>query len=108
MEIVALILIGALGWFWIDTLSAREVALREGRRACDADGLQLLDDTVAVSKLRLARNDEGQLRIKRTYDFEFSDTGNNRRRGTLALVGKELTMIYTVPRIVLDMPTTLH
>ena len=31
--------------------------------------------------MRLARDDEGQLQISRTYTFEFSETGNNRRQG---------------------------
>ena len=34
----------------------------------------------------LARNRDGELRIARTYTFEFSDTGNNRREG--AVVGR--------------------
>jgi hypothetical protein len=100
MEVAILVVVGVLGWFWFDTLSAREVALRHGRRVCQEEGLQLLDETVAVSSLRLARDEAGQLRVKRVYDFEYSDTGNNRRKGQLELLGRELTMIYTGPRLI--------
>ncbi|MFT4174893.1 MAG: DUF3301 domain-containing protein [Rhodocyclaceae bacterium] len=107
MEILVLAIIGAVGWFWFDTLSAREVALRHGRRVCHEEGLQLLDETVAVSALRLARDEDGRLRVQRLYDFEYSDTGNNRRKGQLTLLGRELTMIYTGPHLVPGAPT-LH
>ena len=42
------------------------------------------------SRVRLGRDDDGQLRIARTYTFEFSDTGNNRRHGAIVMLGGEL------------------
>ena len=86
-EAFALLLLLAGTFLWIDTLRAREAALAAGRAACDRYGLLLLDDTVAVTRTRLARNAEGRLRVARTYHFEFSDTGNNRRHGTIRLLG---------------------
>ncbi len=88
-EAFALFLLAVVTFLWIDTLRARESALAAGRAACERYGLMLLDDTVAVVKTRLARNGEGGLRIARTYEFEFSDTGNNRRRGAIELLGGE-------------------
>ena len=88
-EALALIALAAGTYFWIDTLRARETALAAGREACKRYGLMLLDDTVAVTKLRFARDDEGRLHLARTYGFEFSDTGNNRRQGLIVLVGGE-------------------
>jgi len=86
-EATALLLLIAGTLFWIDTLRAREAALAAGRAACERYGLLLLDDTVAVTRTRLARNSEGRLRLARTYGFEFSDTGNNRRHGCIHLLG---------------------
>lgn len=86
-EATALVLLIAGTLFWIDTLRAREAALAAGRAACERYGLLLLDDTVAVTQTRLARNAEGRLRLARTYGFEFSDTGNNRRHGSIELLG---------------------
>jgi hypothetical protein len=87
LEAFALVALAAGTLFWIDTLRAREAALIAGRAACERYGLLLLDDTVAVTRMRFARNTEGRLRIARTYGFEFSDTGNNRRHGVIQLVG---------------------
>jgi hypothetical protein len=86
-EAFALLLLAAGTFLWIDSLRAREAALAAGRSACERYGLMLLDDTVSVSKTSFERNAEGRLRIARTYRFEFSDTGNNRRQGAIRLLG---------------------
>ena len=96
-EAFALLLLAAGTFFWIDTLRAREAALAAGRAACERYGLLLLDDTVAVTKLRFARDDDGRLRVARTYGFEFSDTGNNRRQGSIFLVGGQAEDIHFDP-----------
>lgn len=96
-EALALLLLAAGTFLWIDTLRARESALAAGRTACERYGLMLLDDTVAVEKTGFARTAEGGLRIARTYHFEFSDTGNNRRRGTIRLLGGRLEDIVFEP-----------
>lgn len=100
IEFFALLAVAALIWFWMDSLSAREVAVAAGRRACEQEGLQFLDDTVALARLRLARNAEGQLRFLRRYAFEFSDTGNNRRPGQVTVLGRQLQAVFTLPRVV--------
>jgi hypothetical protein len=96
-EAAALVAIVGLLAFWIDSLRARERAVAAGRRACERSGLQLLDETVSGASTRLARNEDGQLRIRRVFVFEFSDTGNNRRRGSITLLGAEVQDVYTEP-----------
>lgn len=97
LEVFALVLLAAGTFFWIDTLRAREAALVAGRTACERYGLILLDDTVAVTRMRFARNADGRLRLARTYGFEFSDTGNNRRNGAISLMGGETEDIAFEP-----------
>ena len=96
-EALAIILILAGGFFWIDSLRARERALAAGRRACERSGVQLLDETVQFAKLRLARDGEGRLRLRRSYVFEFSDTGDNRRHGAIVMLGGELQDMQLEP-----------
>jgi hypothetical protein len=96
-EAVAIILIGAGIFFWLDSLRARERAVRAGRSACERYALQFLDDTVSFSRLKLERDDDGQLKIARTYTFEFSDTGNNRRHGAIVMLGGEVQDLRLEP-----------
>ncbi len=96
-ETAAIVLIVAGLAFWIDSLRARERALAAGRAACERNGLQLLDETVAGAGLRLARNEEGELRIRRVFVFEFSDNGDNRRRGSIVVLGADVQDLYIEP-----------
>lgn len=99
-ELVSLLLIGGLIWFWLDSLNARETGMEASRAACNAEGTQLLDDTVAIRSTSLARDEGGQMRIKRTYAFEYSDTGNNRRQGSVTLLGRRVIALYIAPHVV--------
>ena len=96
-EAAAILLIVAALAFWIDSLRARERALAAGRAACECYGVQLLDETVAASALRLARDRDGRLRIRRVFAFEFSDTGNNRRHGSVVILGAEVQDLQLEP-----------
>jgi hypothetical protein len=96
-DAVAIILIAAGIFFWLDSLRARERAVRAGRSACERYALQFLDDTVSFSRLKLDRDDDGQLKIARTYTFEFSDTGNNRRHGAIVMLGGEVQDLRLEP-----------
>jgi hypothetical protein len=96
-EVAAILLFAAGIFLWLDSLRARERALKAGRSACERYELQFLDDTVAFAKLRLARDEQGQLKIARTYTFEFSDTGNNRRHGAIVMLGGEMLDLHLEP-----------
>jgi hypothetical protein len=96
-EGLAIVIIVAGALLWADSLRARERAVRAGRSACERYRLQFLDDTVSFARLRLARDEEGQLKIARTYTFEFSDTGNNRRHGAIVMLGGEMQDLQLEP-----------
>jgi hypothetical protein len=96
-EAAAILALVAAALLWADSLRARERAVRAGRSACERYQLQFLDDTVSFARLRLARDDGGQLKISRTYTFEFSDTGNNRRHGAIVMLGAEVADLHMEP-----------
>lgn len=100
MELFLLILLALVAWYWYDSMRARERALGIGRAACARDGLQLLDDTVQCIRLGFARDEDGRLKLRRTYRFEFSDTGLNRRDGSIVLCGTEIESFYMEPFLV--------
>jgi|SRR6185503_2071218 len=96
-EAAAILLFVAGTFLWLDSLRARERAVQAGKSACERYELQFLDDTVSFAKLRLARDEAGQLKIARTYTFEFSDTGNNRRHGAIVMLGGEIQDLHLEP-----------
>ncbi len=100
MEIISVLILGALAWLWLDSLKAREIAVKAGRAACEAEGLLFLDDTVSIEGLKLVRDAGGQVRIQRAYAFEYSDTGDNRLKGSVVMLGHRVMLLNvgTTPR----------
>ncbi|MBX3650633.1 MAG: DUF3301 domain-containing protein [Burkholderiales bacterium] len=92
-EILLLAFFFALAWLWWDSMQAREAAVAAARTACEAEGLQFLDDTVGIAGLRPARNAKGHLLLQRAYDFEFSDTGDNRMKGSVVMLGRRVLVL---------------
>lgn len=88
-HLVALLLILLVGWFWLDSLRAREMAVWLARRACQQRHLQLLDQAVALRRLGLRWQHRGP-QLRRVYSFEFSEEGIVRRTGYLILLGLAL------------------
>jgi hypothetical protein len=85
----AILLLLLLGWFWLDSLRAREIALGICRAACDARNLQFLDQTVVLRRLGLSWGMEG-IRLRRVYRFDFSEEGVGRHSGYVVLRGIDL------------------
>jgi hypothetical protein len=97
LETAAIIAALAAAWYWVDSLRARERAVAAGQAACGRYDLQFLDETVAFVKLRAVRDADGRIRLQRTYAFEFSDTGDNRRQGVIVTLGAELADVQMEP-----------
>jgi hypothetical protein len=87
VEIIGMVLLALGGWLVWDSLRARETANAQMRATCRAEGLLFLDDTVALHSVWPVRDTEGRLKLRRIYGFEYSDTGHDRRKGTLTLIG---------------------
>jgi len=100
MTVIGLLLLGAAAWLWMDSLRAREICVPAARAACEAEGLLFLDDTVAIESLWPGRDEDGRLRLRRVYGFEYSETGRERRRGSVVMLGQAIVTIYLMPRLV--------
>ncbi|MGA7978710.1 MAG: DUF3301 domain-containing protein [Chromatiaceae bacterium] len=91
-NLIPIFALALLGWFWLDSLRARELATGISRAACGQRNLQFLDHTVALYRLGVRRT-RGGLRWRRVYRFDFSEEGVGRRTGHLVLVGLNLELI---------------
>ena len=98
LEGTVLVLVVVLAWYWQDGMRTSEIAAGVARRACAAESVMLLDDTVAQVSVRLRRDAHGRVRLLRVYEFEFSDTGNNRLTGSVTLLGHELQTFFQIGR----------
>jgi len=92
-EILAVLLFLLALWLVWDTLRAREYANTAMRNACERRGYLFLDDTVSLHAVRLVRDADGRVRLRRDYRFQYSDTGHNRRDGSITLVGEAVSAL---------------
>ena len=106
-EILGLFVLAAGGWFVWDSLRVREAANAAMRAACKVEGLLFLDDTVALESIWPVRNDEGHLTLRRIYAFEYSDTGDTRRKGRIVMLADAVSLLDLGPRSPTE-ETTFH
>ena len=95
--LLALLILGALCWFWRNSLAARELAVAVCRRSCESAGLQFLDDTVALVSIHPVFP-YGRPGLRRVYQFDFSRDGDDRQCGTIMLSGTHLETLYLPDR----------
>lgn len=88
--LILLILGGAGFFFFTAARAAAERATEIGRDACQAAGVQWLDQSVHAIGMRLRRKDDGWLGLERSFRFEYSEDGENRHIGRIVLVGDKL------------------
>lgn len=77
-----------LVWLWQNSLRFREYAIHKSRTSCRTMDLQLLDETVALHKVRIARDNRNQVKLLRRYQFEFSIDGHDRYQGSITFLGE--------------------
>lgn len=86
-------LLGVAYRVWHAALDSREAANRIARDTCSKAVVQLLDGTVAFAGFRLGRDAGGRRRLLRTYTFDYSNDGFERRQGFIVLSGKGLEAV---------------
>jgi hypothetical protein len=91
--LLLLILLGALVWFWQNTLHDRELALLAARDACQHQQLQLLDATVTLQRIALRRARRGGITLQRTFQFSYSTEGHDRQTGFVITLGNHVEQV---------------
>jgi hypothetical protein len=86
--------LAGLVWFWADSTRAREQVLKRAGNLCDEMGVQLLDQSVELARLKLARGAQGQLCVRRWYAFEYSIDGTDRWQGTAVVGGYHVECVH--------------
>lgn len=106
-EIISVVILGGLFWLWFDSTRVREIAVERARSQCHVNEVQFLDDTASLANIKLDRDENGRLTLKRTYTFEYSDTGNNRQPGCIVMLGRVVQLLNFSPQLA-GADITLH
>ncbi|MEK6748704.1 MAG: DUF3301 domain-containing protein [Pseudomonadota bacterium] len=88
--------------YWWDAVRIKELARNIGKQACERAQVQILDDTVQLTKLRLRRNARGRIALWREYRFEFTPDNQVRFPGQIVLHGQRLMRVCVDSPAVID------
>src|SRR5690349_14998612 len=87
-ELVVLAIFGVAAAFWFDSRAVQDVAVARCRQACADAGVQFLDDIAPAWRVRLQRDGNGVIRLRRVFEFEYSTASGERRSGFLIMLGR--------------------
>jgi Protein of unknown function (DUF3301) len=85
-------------YLWQASLRAKERARHFAVGLCADAGVQLLDQTVSLQRLRIRRGDDGRLHWLRRYRFELSTNGSDRHQGSLDVMHDRL-VAHSLPML---------
>lgn len=103
-----LTLSGAVIVLWWQSDKVKAQAMRHVQLHCRQLGLQLLDQTMVLKGLWPARGKEGNLALRRRYQFEFSVSGATRHKGTVELIATSVQSLQLEPHPLPDNERHLH
>ncbi|MCF6226259.1 MAG: DUF3301 domain-containing protein [Xanthomonadales bacterium] len=93
MELLLIIVLVAISASWLTTMRARDRARIAVARLCKQYQLQLLDQSVALAGMKVARSARGGLTLRRQFRFDYSEDGLSRKSGSIWMKGEQPEMI---------------
>ncbi len=93
VNLLWLVLAGVLALYWWQSGLYKGRARDLATAHCQQLGLQLLDQSMVIIGFWPVRGRAGSLVFRRSYQFEFSSTGDRRYQGKLVLEGMALKPI---------------
>lgn len=107
VNLILLVIVGLGALYWWQSGLFKGKARRLATEHCRQLGLQLLDQSMVITGFWPVRTSRGSLAFRRTYQFEFSSTGDRRYHGRLIMEGMNLKSIeleaYKLPGSELDL-----
>ncbi len=96
-----LVPVGLLLHYWWESGKFKGRARDLASRHCQQLNLQLLDYSMVITGYWPTRDANGDIVIRRTYQFEFTSTGERRNQGIIVLFGSQIKSIdleaYIIP-----------
>jgi hypothetical protein len=88
-----LLLIVLLLWLWRTGQDSRDTAIAIARETCQRQGLQFLDGTPALQKIRPYFSGRAGPGIRRIYTFDYSADGIGRRTGCIIMHNAQVSSV---------------
>lgn len=89
LTLIILLIVLAGVAFWLNAKRTHDLAVIAAKEMCQKAGWQLLDDTVSLRKLTLARNEVGRVCFYREYQFDYDLGDCHRSMKRIVMLGKQ-------------------
>ena len=93
INLLLLVLAGVIAVYWWQSGLFKGRARELAAAHCQQLGLQLLDQSMVITAIRPIIGRGGRIEFRRTYQFEFSSTGDRRYQGELVMEAMQLKSI---------------
>ncbi len=97
LDFFFIILLLLIGFYWSNAMKARAIAFIAVNVHCQKMDVQLLDEYVALIGIWPKRDDDGKIKAWRSYQFEFTSTGDERYNGKVVMMGDKVLSIQLEP-----------
>ena len=82
---------------WWNAQGVKQIAIKATKDYCKKIDVQLLDDGLVLGGFWVKRDSGGSVYLWRSYNFEFTSTGDERYSGQVILLGRRVDSINTQP-----------
>jgi hypothetical protein len=98
LDVLLVVCLGLLVMYALSAIRIRELALQAALSASQRDDFQLLDQSVHIRRMSLSRDTTGRWHVWRQYRFDYSYDGEERRRGFVIMLGRQLEAVAVPER----------
>lgn len=92
-DVFVILVLLLIAWLWWQDRGFKQSAFAKCKTYCAQAGVELLDDNIQIKQLRLRKNSKGQWRLYRHFEFEFTSTYEQRYKGKLETLGRQIINI---------------
>ena len=97
LYLLLIFIVGVLFSVWWNTQGIKQIALRLIKQRCEELGVQFLDDSLVLKRLRVGGLKAGRLVATRTFTYEFATDGDERYGGEIEMTGRRCDSISMDP-----------
>lgn len=106
-NILSITILTFIVWYFFDAMRAREMATAVVREYCNQSQLQFLDGTVGLRTVTISVH-RGKLKLKRRYEFHYSESDYSRKIGLVILNGNKVENFILQQQTSTQSDTTLE
>ncbi|GAA6133484.1 DUF3301 domain-containing protein [Oceaniserpentilla sp. 4NH20-0058] len=96
-DIFIVVILGSIAWVWWLDRGLKQAAFNKCKAYCQQAEVQLLDDNIQITSIKIKRKPNGNLGIYRKFNFEFTYTSEKRYTGSLEMLGSNIQKIELEP-----------